>query len=150
MAYITVSTGVGGARIVDGTLDEASEGFEPGHVIIDGEHDLESLISGRAIEHRLGRKPAEVTNENIWDELAQKLAVGLNDVIALWSPDAIVLGGSMIVKPVGIKVERVKEHLKKFVEHIPVMPEITQATLADEGGLHGALVYLAQHLPKRD
>lgn len=34
VAYITVSTGIGGARIVDGRIDKSSSGFEPWHQII--------------------------------------------------------------------------------------------------------------------
>ena len=48
--YYTVSSGVGGARIVDGRLDTAHVGFEPGHqIIVDSEKKngyLESYISG--------------------------------------------------------------------------------------------------------
>ena len=40
VAYLTISTGVGGARIVDGAIDEKSVGFEPGHQIIDADKSL--------------------------------------------------------------------------------------------------------------
>ena len=35
MAYLTVSTGMGGARIVHGAIDVNVFGFEPGHQYID-------------------------------------------------------------------------------------------------------------------
>ncbi|MBI5817235.1 MAG: ROK family protein, partial [Candidatus Yonathbacteria bacterium] len=66
VAYITISTGVGGARIVNGVIDESSNGFEPGHQIIDPDNsmcpecdgnDLESYISGTSITKRYGVKP---------------------------------------------------------------------------------------------
>ena len=64
VAYVTVSTGVGGARIVNQKIDVSALGFEPGHQIIDaggGLHntsvgglgiDLEGYISGTAISER--------------------------------------------------------------------------------------------------
>lgn len=54
--YMTVSTGVGGARIVNGEIDEHALGFEPGTEIIDMQHTLEELVSGRAVEERFGKK----------------------------------------------------------------------------------------------
>ncbi|MFV1917727.1 MAG: ROK family protein, partial [Patescibacteria group bacterium] len=85
VAYITVSTGVGGARIVEKKIDENVFGFSPGHQIIDAdgticpeckalEDDaslghLEAHISGTAVEKRFGKKPYEITDEKFWDEL---------------------------------------------------------------------------------
>ena len=42
VAYLTVSTGVGGTRIVDGKIDANTYGFEPGHQIIDLNGSLSS------------------------------------------------------------------------------------------------------------
>ena len=156
VGYVTVSTGVGGARIVHGRLDDSSTGFEPGRMIIDadgtlcpdcgGRGDLESLVSGTAVEHRFGKKPFEISDDAVWDELARYLAIGIYNLIVEWSPDAIVLGGSMVVKTTGIKVARVIEHLNSYKERIPEMPAIIEASLVDEGGLKGALEYARQNL----
>ena len=43
VAYFTVSTGVGGARVTDGRLDEGAFGFEPHRQIVDGIHKLRIL-----------------------------------------------------------------------------------------------------------
>src|SRR3989304_6173451 len=45
VAYLTISTGVGGARIVDGKIDENTFGFEPWRQIVDGTHRLGYYIS---------------------------------------------------------------------------------------------------------
>lgn len=153
VAYITVSTGVGGARIVDGLIDESSQGFEPGHQIIDPDNtlcptcegnDLEAYISGTAIEKRFGKKPHEIHDDAVWDELAKFLAYGLNNIIAYWSPDIIVLGGSMM-KEVGIPVPLVRAHLEKICKIFPTIPLVEKATLEDFGGLYGAMVYARGH-----
>ena len=152
IAYLTVSTGVGGTRIVDGALDRAAFGFEPGHQIIDlvgagsgtRAGTLEDFISGTAVERRFGTPPANIVNPAVWDELARYLAYGLHNTIVHWSPEAVVLGGSMMLGKNGIKVEKVREHLSRVSTIFPKLPEIRQATLGDFGGLHGALALLRQ------
>ena len=151
VAYITVSTGVGGARIVDGVIDKNAWGFEPGHQIIfssdAGGADLEWYISGSAIEKRFGKKPYEITDESVWEELARQLSTGLNNTIVHWSPDIVVIGGSMMKQP-GISIERVCYHLKNVLKIFPEYPIIEKAALGDSGGLYGALAFLNQHIKK--
>lgn len=150
VAYITVSTGVGGARIVNGSIDERSIGFEPGHQIIDADKTmitdangiyLGNYISGHSVEQRTGKKPKEIVDESFWDNLAKILAVGLNNTIVHWSPDVVVLGGSMM-NEVGISVEKTEKYLKEFLKIYPEIPEIKKSSLGDFGGLYGALAHL--------
>ncbi|MDO8603819.1 MAG: ROK family protein [bacterium] len=153
VVYMTISTGVGGARIVDGEIDRNAIGFEPGHQIIDPDNtlcptcegnDLEAYVSGTAIEKRFGMKPFEIHDEKVWDELAKFLAYGLNNTIVHWSPDIIVLGGSMM-KEVGIPVEAVRKHLADILKIFPTAPQIEKAELDDFGGLYGALSVARAH-----
>lgn len=145
IAYVTVSTGVGGARIVDGKIDESKYGLEPGHRIVsmeDGEtRDLESFISGTAVEKKFGVKPYEITDETVWDELAKILAGSLYNLILNWSPDVVVLGGSMF-KEVGIKVPAVSKYLNELNKTYPTMPILKKAELGDLGGLYGGMAFL--------
>lgn len=152
VAYLTVSTGVGGARVVGGRIDDNASGFEPGHQIIDPTNalcrscengELESYVSGTAIEKRFGKKPYEILDSAVWEETAKFLALGLHNTIVHWSPDVVVLGGSMM-KEIGIPIDRVKHHLEKILNIFPVLPKIKKAELGDLGGLHGALAYLKQ------
>ncbi|MDO8572583.1 MAG: ROK family protein [bacterium] len=150
VAYITISTGVGGARIINGEIDESANGFEPGHQIVDPDNsmcpecegnDLESYISGTSITKRYGVKPYEITDPLVWDKLARFLAYGLNNTIAYWSPHVIVLGGSMM-KKIGIPIDAVKKHLREIFRIMPDVSKIEKATLGDFGGLWGALAYI--------
>ena len=147
VAYITVSTGVGGARIVDGKIDRAAVGFEPGHQIIDidgslefrpGEKELERLISGKAVEEITGKKAYEIEDIAFWDERAQMLAAGIANTILYWSPHIVVLGGSMMNK-IGLSTERVKEYLPNYLKIFPEIPSIVKSELGDLGGIYGAL-----------
>jgi glucokinase len=144
MAYLTVSTGVGGVRIVNGIIDQSAYGFEPGHqLVVSGgvPQELESLISGSAMFERYGKHPKEITDPKIWDEYAHLCAVGVYNTIVYWSPNAVVLGGSMF-KEVGIKVSKVEEYVRSLLTIFPEMPLIKKAELGDLGGLYGGLAYL--------
>ena len=140
VAYYTISTGVGGVRIVNGRIDKCSIGFEPGKQIIDFKNnkDIEDFLSGKAIEKKYHKKPYEITSLKFWDEMAKVLAYGLNNAIVHWSPDIFILGGSMM-KKIGIPVPRVKYHLSKILEIYPRLPIIKKSALGDLGGLYGAL-----------
>lgn len=149
VVYLTISTGVGGARIVNGVIDENALGFEPGHQIIDPDNtlcpscegnDLEAYVSGASIEKRFGKKPYDIHDEKVWDEIAKFLAYGLANTLVHWSPDIVVLGGSMM-KEVGIPIPAVKKHLAEILKIFPTIPEIKKAELDDFGGLYGALSY---------
>jgi glucokinase len=144
VAYITVSTGVGGVRIVDGKIDDRSIGFEPGKQIIDvdTQKTLEDMISGKALEKRTGKHPKEITDFAVWDEHAKILAVGLNNIIVEWSPDCVVLGGSMITGDPAIPLDKTEQYLKEILKFSPKLPAIKKAELGDFGGLYGALAYL--------
>ncbi len=153
VAYITVSTGVGGVRIVNGKIDSSAMGFEPGHQIFDasgGFHkttvggyglDLEGYVSGSAITERYNQKPYEITDKAFWNEMARLLAYGLNNTIVHWSPDIVVLGGSMM-KEIGISVDEVKAHLGGILRIYPDLPHIVHSELGDIGGLYGALAFI--------
>ena len=89
VAYITVSTGVGGAKIVNGKIDEHAVGFEPGKQIMDvnSGKTLEDMISGKALQEKFGKHPKEIKDQGVWDNHAWLLAIGLNNIIMEWSPN---------------------------------------------------------------
>ena len=154
MVYHTISTGVGGAKIEYGRIDDYSLGFEPGRQVLDidrtilGEDvlpTLENLISGKAIEERVGSKPYEIPQSDaIWDQLAYYLAHGLRNTVLYWSPDMIVLGGSMILGDPRIKLADIQKHAEEVLgEEVPC-PLIKDAEFRDDGGLYGAMALLSQ------
>lgn len=150
VAYLTISTGVGGARVVNKKLDENALGFEPGHQIIvpdgspcncGGRGHLESYVSGSGIERIYQRKGAEITDPKVWNEVAKYLAIGLNNVTTLWSPDIIILGGAVMKS---ISLDAVREYLKKVLTIFPQAPKIQLSKLGDPAGLYGALAQIYQ------
>ena len=101
-------------------------------------------VSGAAIGNRYGMHPRDLGKDNpLWEELARMLAIGVHNSILHWSPDRIVIGGSMM-NEIGIPVPRVHEHVKSLLHKFPVVPEIVHSSLADMGGLWGGLALLRQ------
>lgn len=150
VVYITISTGVGGARIVGGMVDVNRFGFEPGHQIVDysgNPKQLERLVSGSWLSEKLGRPVKEVTDVQFWNDTADVFSAGLVNSILHWSPDVVILGGSMMKEP-GIPLPRVKEKVAEWLHDFPNLPEIKKAELADIGGLHGALVLVNQGMAR--
>lgn len=148
VAYLTISTGVGGARIVGGKIDENSLGFEPGHQIIipdgqlcdcGGKGHLESYVSGSGIAKIYGKKAEDISDPKVWEEVTSYLAIGLNNTIVHWSPDILVLGGSVMKS---ISLDKVTSYLKDMLKIFPKIPEVAPAKLAHQSGLWGALQIL--------
>lgn len=156
IAYHTVSTGVGGAKIENGEIDHADVGFEPGHQILDidrtilGEEiapTLENLVSGTAVETRFGTKPYEIPQTDIiWDELAGYLAQGLRNTILYWSPDAIVLGGSMITGDPRIEIDAIRKATVEALDGFVDSPLIVASKLGDKAGLYGGMAIFKKRL----
>lgn len=148
VAYLTISTGVGGGRVVNKKIDENSLGFEPGHqiIVIDGspcncggKGHLESYISGSGMERIYGKKGEDINDPQIWDQITKYLAVGLQNTIVHWSPDIVILGGSVMQS---IDLDKVRQYLKDILTIFSTTPEIEASKLGDSAGLYGALKLL--------
>lgn len=153
MVYHTISTGVGGAKIEDGKIDSYHLGFEPGKQVLDIDRTilgdeilptLENLVSGTAVEERLGEPPKNIPQgDALWDQLAFYLAHGLRNTILYWSPDLIVLGGAMITGDPVIPIENIRKHVASVLGDDMPPPRIERGTLKDDAGLYGAMTLLA-------
>src|SRR3989344_3289391 len=143
VAFLTISTGFGGAKIVDGKIDPNSMGFEPGHQIIDFKTGMaiEGYLSGIGFKNRFKKEAHEVTDPKVWDGAAKVLAIGINNTLVYWSPEIVILGGSMMQS---ISLDKVKQYTKETVKIFPKIPEIINASLGDEGGLYGTIALLLE------
>ena len=138
VAYLTVGSGVGGVRVVDGQIDQSVYGFEPGKQIINFDSQkktLEEYISGTAIKKRFKKEPREVSRK-FYKDAAKILAVGLNNTILHWSPDIVVFGGGIMRD---IDLALVRKHLRK-ISTFNTLPKLQKSQLGDLSGLYGALV----------
>jgi predicted NBD/HSP70 family sugar kinase len=146
MAYYTMSTGVNAARIVDGTVDLTMGRYEMGYQVIDHENgkamSLETLIGGASLERRLGKPPHEVRDKAVWAGVERYLAAGLYNTMLYWSPQRVVLGGKMMLD---INLDRVADNLRAMPKVHDEWPELALAECGDEGGVRGAVMWLAQN-----
>ena len=139
VAYYTVSTGVGGARVVHGIPDSYASGFEPGKQLID-DRNLEEHVSGTAVQKKYGVHPKDLADLDKRSELAKILARGVHNAIVHWSPEMFVFGGSMMIGVNPLPLDVVEAALKSTLSFYPELPALSLAALGDDGGLHGARI----------
>jgi fructokinase len=108
--YVTVGTGIGGALIVNGAPVHGLLHPEMGHMLVPRERGdqfpgtcpthgdcLEGLASGPAIEQRWNRADRELPREHAaWALESGYLAQALVNIIAITSPEVIVMGGGIM------------------------------------------------------
>jgi glucokinase len=98
--------------------------------------EWEDFASGRAIYAHLGKKAADITDEDDWKHIAHNLALGVFNHIALLQPDLIVIGGS-----IGTYFDHYNqyllEELKIFEMPVVPIPPIVQAQRPEEVVLFG-------------
>lgn len=150
VGYITLSSGIGGCLIVNKQIISHKFGIEPGHQIINfletkkwscGQKGcFESYASGTAFKEIFDISPEKCTDENIWKKYGESVAVGVANLICLWSPEVIIIGGGVSNKFSSF----IKPLREKLVELLPIynIPEITKSQLK-EAGLLGGLAYYA-------
>ncbi len=146
--YITISTGVGGVKIVNNAIEPHYTGFEPGHqiLIIDKKlYTLENLVSGSALKAQYNKQPSEIADIAVWEKVHNYLAIGLANITMCWSPEALVLGGGL-VNGNKIVIEKLIKEYNLIYNRIPVKPVILKSELGDLGALWGGMHYLKQLL----
>ncbi len=148
VGYLTISSGIGGGLIHNKTIVPHIYGLEPAHQIVNVcETDVwscgqrgcyESYASGTAFKKLFGM-PAEVcTDPDVWGRYAKLIAVGLANMIVLWSPEIMVIGGG-----VAQSFDKFIAPLQKELTYLlPIfdIPKVMRAELS-EPGLFGGLAY---------
>ncbi len=147
VAYLTISTGVNGIRIVDGKIDKNTYGFEIGHSVIDIEHnrDVESLIGGGALERQFGKPSHEVHDITLWETISQRAGVFGANTVMYWSPSIVIYGGPVMND---LHLEIIEKEAKRLLTMYNTHPKFVRGTLKDFGGLYGALA-LSKELDSR-
>lgn len=174
MIYLTISTGIGGGIIINGQLyhGQGSAG-EIGHTIIDPNGSLchcgrrgclEAFASGTAVAKLAKKmmKGKQINSKKVFqlarqgNKLAKKiieksltaLGIGLVNIIHIFHPDKIILGGGMMRQ-----ADIILPFVRKYV-YQKVMPgfrkniKIEKAKLGDDIGLIGAAAVLIKLIKK--
>ncbi len=155
VAFLTLSTGVGGARIPFKEVDQSYYYMEPGHQIIveNGRVDpvcgqagcLQAYCSGTAFEAIYNVKPQNCSDDKIWNEFSGHLASGIINVISMWSPEVVVIGGGVSEK-FDFFYPGLIDSLNK--QNFFPLPEIRKAAFGDESGIHGGFAYISKFIGK--
>jgi predicted NBD/HSP70 family sugar kinase len=156
--YLTIGTGIGGAIFVKGELYRGATGFagELGHMIVDlngpfcdcnAQGCLEALASGTTLEKITGLAGSEVAaraeagSKRARDALrfiGKHLGVGIANVINIFDPELVLLGGK-VVKADKFILDSAMEEIKRRTfgyNYRNVRIEIT--SLRDKAGPLGA------------
>jgi glucokinase len=173
--FVTIGTGIGGGILLGGQLYRGVDGAHPeiGHQVLDASGPpcycgargcWESLASGSAMvswmsERRPGARAATASEICAWarnsDPLALEaveregyyLGLGLANLITLFAPDRIALGGG-VMKRSSPFMDTARGVIGKICTQVPT--EKTQLTLASRGqdaGLGAAQGWLLRHRP---
>ncbi len=166
VVYVTISTGIGGGVVLDGRIYRGARGTsaEFGHQEIvpqggpscdcGGTGCLEALASGRGIT-RLGYKwygehlSPEVLADlaragdyivpQAWEEAALYLGLGLSNIINLFDPDVMVLGGGVGVGAADLLLEPIRAVVEeRSMPRLRRRTPIVVAELGTDVGLVGA------------
>lgn len=154
VAYLTISTGIGGVRVIHGMADAAAHGFEPGHhTLVPNGHIcgcgrrgcFETYASGTAFRKIYGVRPETCQDPRIWNRYARWLGEGVFNTIVFWSPDVVVIGGGVALA--GRKLfHPLRRFLKQTCTFLPC-PPILRSQLGDHAGLYGCLKLLDERQP---
>jgi glucokinase len=126
--YLTISTGIGGALIVDKKIVRQLQDAEMGHMpLYDGGKitSWEYIASGKAVVERYGMKAADITDPGTWQEIGEKIAYGVGALCAVLQPEAIVFGGG-VGQFADKFIPSVQEYLKEHLQPVVVQPETLQ------------------------
>lgn len=155
--YITISSGIGGALIIDKKLFEGNNGFEQeiGRMIVNND-EFEQLCSGNALKNRLLKAGIDeeypssaLISQNdkykkVVEEWENDLAIGVSNIIKIVNPSMIVFGGGL-----GVYVKYFKKDLcTKMLNYLPndIVNDlkIEESYYKDDSGLVGGSYLIFQ------
>jgi len=158
--YVTVGTGIGVALIIDGVLYRGVDGFHPevGHHVIDysgppcycgARGCWEVLASGPAIEAWTGgglslkhicamAEQGDAKALAAMDRLGFYLGVGLGNLVIMFCPDMIALGGG-VMEASRLFLERARQVVRRHCTLVPFeKAKLAVASLGADTALVGA------------
>lgn len=144
--YITVSTGIGIALIIDGVINVDNNDLGGAvFMLSDGKKTIswDHLASGKAITKKYGKRASEIDDPQAWQDISRNIARGLIDVISLLQPDVVVIGGG-----VGAHFKKfekpLKAALKKYEVPIMKIPPVVRAQKPEEAVIYGCYELLKE------
>lgn len=115
--YVTVSTGIGTGLVIDGQVPKGLETTEGGLQLFEWHGKTvywQEFGSGKAINRDYGKMASEIEDPATWQEIVdQRLGLGFMNLIMVFDPDVIVIGGG-----VGAHLEKFHDMLVSKLEQL--------------------------------
>ncbi|WP_024613867.1 ROK family protein [Clostridium sp. Ade.TY] len=158
MACITVGTGIGGAIVLDGKVMHGftNSAGEIGYMIVDG-NEIQKVASTTAlvnnVANRKGVDPSNLNGKEIIKgyengdvicieeviKIADVIAHGISNIVYLFNPEVVVLGGGIMAREDILK-PLIEKSLKKYlIESVYKNTNIQFAKLKNTAGMIGAV-----------
>jgi len=170
LCYVTIGTGIGAGLLIDGRPWHGLIHPEVGHMRIP--HDRvrdpfpgacpihgdcwEGLACGPAIEQRWGVPANELPDRHpAWELEAEYLALGILNIVSVFSPERIVVGGGVMERGglLAMVRVRVRELVAGYLDTPLLRGEVgsflVEPALGDRAGVLGAIA-LAEMARKRE
>lgn len=160
LLYLTVGTGIGGGAVCSGQPQHGLMHPEMGHILIPHNRSqdpfagvcpfhgdcLEGLASGPAMNDRWGQPAESLPDDHpAWELEAQYLAMAMVNLILIYSPRQIVLGGGVMQRESLYPVVRAKtqQFLNQYIRRPQLTTDIerfiTPPVLGNRSGVLGAI-----------
>ena len=167
VVYMTVGTGIGGGGIINGRMLHGLIHPEMGHIRVPRDLDdtfsgncpyhgdcLQGLAGGPAIEARWGKRAQDLPPDHpAWSLEASYLALAINDLICMLSPQRIIIGGGVMLQHHLFPLirQKVKRLLNGYIQSPLILERIKEyivpPRLGNRAGVLGAIA-LAKQLEK--
>ncbi len=173
LVYLTISTGIGAGIMVDGSLVEGSKGNfgEVGHIAVDtkghrcgcgGTDHWEAYCSGANLpdmaEHLFGYSFSDARElfdafyagdaraEKVVAEMQTYNARGIANLVNIFDPDVIAMGGGVALNHHSIIVDGLQDRIRE--ESVNGVPEIRLCSLREKAVIHGLRSICNGHDPR--
>lgn len=141
--YVTISTGIGTAVIVNGKIEPSLRSSEGGHILV--EYDgvtqaWEGFAAGSAIYKAYGKMAKDIHSKRTWHQIADRISRGFLGLLPFLQPDVVIIGGSM-----GTHFEKYHAQLVGLIDEkmpwfIP-RPRFITAVHAEQAVIYGCYFY---------
>lgn len=162
--YLTIGTGVGGALLHDGVPVAGLLHPEMGHMAVNipqteqtflgtcpfHANCIEGRISGPALARRWSRPAEQLSADHpVWEYAAGYLSEGLRNIMALCSPDVVILGGGVGRNPHLHRAlhSALDKQLSSYWPTLSLRDWLVVPALGDRSALVGALHMAATCCP---
>ena len=148
-AYLTLSTGTGAAVRLAKAEAALTTSIEFGHQILAGNDRpcpcgqvgcLETYTGGRQLAARFGRPLEEITDEQVWSDLASMLAIGLVNLAQLSRVELVAVSGGIALRRPSL-VANVRREVAARLRGMAL--RVVLATLGEHAPLVGAALLLS-------